>query len=140
MQNPSWLGLRRADESQSGRQPQLWEHLLHVGLHAYAILDEHHHRVGTEQRRQQRSQQMVVHRLEAHQHHIALRHIGSLGIGPHVVEMEIAIAGVNLQPMLTHIFIVTMEEEVHLLARLGELGAIETAYGTCANHTISHLF
>ena len=140
VRHPSRFRLRRADESQSGSQVNLGKHFLHIGLHADAILYEHHHRFGVEQWWQERWKEMVVHRLEAHQYHVALRHVAGMGIRPDVVEMEVTVARIHLQSVLLHIFIILVKKEMYLISRLCEHGTIVAANRSCSDNTVRHLF
>ena len=86
------------------------------------------------------AQQMIVHRLEAHQHHIAHGHIGRLPIGIHMVKMKRAVARVNLQAMLAHIFIFLVQQEVHIHPGMRQFSTIEATDGSSSNNSVFHKF
>ena len=86
--------------------------------------------------RQQLGEQMVVDRLERYQYNVALRHVGRLVIGVDGVEMERALAGVYLQTMSHDIVVVAVQQEVYLLAAMGEFATIVSADGAGANDTV----
>ena len=120
----SRLCLGRADEGQTGRQLHVGEHLLHILLHPNAVLDEHHQRLIVEQWRQQRLQFAIVHRFQAYQHHVALRHVLRIQIGIYIIQMKRTVAGVYLQTVLFHIFIVAVEQEMYLLSCMSQFCSI----------------
>ena len=131
-------GLSRADERQSGCQLQVREHLLHVVLHADAVLYEHHECVVMKQRWQQALQQVVVDGLQSYEHHVALRHVLYIIIYIRVLKTERTVAGVHLQSVGLDVVVVAMEQEVHLLSVVGELGSVVAADGSCAYNCIFH--
>ena len=132
------FGLGRTDECQSGCQPYLGETLLEVVLQSDAILDEQHKGVGFEQRRQQRVEQLVVHRLQTHNHHVGLRHVGRRLPRMHLRQQEAPVTGINPQAMFHHIVIIPMQQKVYFLSAARQLGSVIAANGSCSDHCISH--
>ena len=65
------------------------------------------------------------------------------GVKPRIPQDgQVAIGGyadIYLQPMLKHIIIITMQQEVHLLAALCEPGTIVAADGSCPNNSVFHI-
>ena len=84
----AWLRLGRADEGQSCGELHIGESALHVFLYADAVLYEHHQRLLVEQGREERGKQVVVYRLQAHQHHIGLWHQLRVVVDEGLVQME----------------------------------------------------
>ena len=127
-----------ADESQAGSELHVGEHLLHGSLHAHAVLDEHHQRVGLEQGWQQGREQVLVDRLQAHEHHIAGRHVGRPTIGIDRRQCETPGHGVYLQTVGRHLFVVAVQQKMHVFAGPGQLGTIVSADGACSNDSVKH--
>ena len=55
-----------------------------------------------------------------------------------MVEMERTITRIHLQPMLFHILIITMHQEMHFLTVVGQLSAIISTYGSRSNYSVFH--
>ena len=109
------LGLGTADEGEAGSQGYTWHLLLQIILQTEAILDEDDEGGGLEQGLEQRGEQMVVDRLETHQHHVARGHSAAVIIYEGVRQMETAVAGVDLQTVGEDITIVAVEQKVNFL-------------------------
>jgi len=59
-------------------------------------------------------------------------------ISVEVVEMERAVARVNLQAVLYHIVVVAVKEKVHIMALPGKSASVVAPYGTGADNTVSY--
>ena len=88
---------------------------------------------------QQRLQLAVVHRLQTHQHHVALRHVIRRLIGAYIRQMKRAIAGVYLQAVLFHILIIAVQQEMYFLSCMSQFSSIKTSNGTSADDSVSHI-
>ena len=133
------LGLRRADEGEACCQGNAREHPLHVGLHADAVLDEHHEGGGLEQRRKEVAKQGVVVGLQPYEHHVARRHRARVLIDMGIRQMEVAQVGANLQPVLPDVFVVAVKQEVDFLSAPCQFRTVVAADGAGANHSVSHV-
>ena len=131
---------RTTDKCQSSSQLHLWKHFLHIFFNANAVLNQHHQCILFQQRWQQFWEQVIVHRLQSHQHHITLRHILCAPIGIHILQMETPIAWIHQQSVLLHKIIIPMEKEMHFLPRLCQLRPIIATNGTCSYNSVSHFF
>ena len=131
------LRLGRADESQTSYQRYVWEHLLHIGLYADAILDEHYDGMFMKQRRQKFWKQMIVGCFQSDNHHIALRHILRILIHINLFQMERTVAGIHLHAMLLDKLIITMQQKVYLLSAIRQLAAILAADGSYSNDSVT---
>ena len=91
MADAARFSLSRADECQASHQRNIGEGLLNIRLHADSVLNHHHNSLLVEQWRKQVGQQMIVHRLQAHQDDVASRHFAGGAMGKHIVEMKRAV-------------------------------------------------
>ena len=108
------LRLGRADERQSGGKLRAGHGRLDVGLNADAVLDEQHERVRPRHGGEQPGQQAVVGGLQPHQNDVAHGHVGRAAVDVRPVDGERPAERVDVKPVLKHIIIVTVQQEVHL--------------------------
>ena len=55
-------------------------------------------------------------------------------------QQEIAVTGVHSQPMLQHIFVITMEKEMHVFPNSRQFTTIVAANAANTDNCISHNF
>ena len=111
------------------------------GLHPDAVLCEQDPRARSQQSvgviGQARKDVRVGRRLHGHDQDVAWPEVHPVGGHGHVVEVDVALGGGEVQPVGAHLLEAGPHEELHLRARMGQPDAVEAADRTGPDHRVS---